>query len=136
MKSDWNGMPFSSGIRSGETPVTQSRDAHHDFHSEANKLFSCSTHRKSSNSLPAVLRANQQCRQPGRLALVTCREAEPDNSDVIFSQRELIKTHKNNSGSALGSDGIYHINSQLGLASKLALPLWPYFRRQKTFLRR
>lgn len=73
------------------------------------------TEKGCSNSLPAGLRANYECLKPGRLALIRCRATEP----VTLMPSSLFGNYKNSPGSALGSDRIYPITSQLVLAGEL-----------------
>ena len=97
------------------------RCTHHDPQAEANRLAQEFSARTSSDSLPAELRARQERLQPDRLAHIRERAAEPDNSDVIFSLRELRDAHKASCNSAPGDDGIsYPIISRLGLVGELA----------------
>ena len=67
------------------------------------------------------MREKQQNLNPERLALIRDKALEADETDALFSLRELRKSYKSSSGSAPGSDGISHpIISHLGLAGELA----------------
>ena len=98
------------------------RRTHYDPQAEANRLALEFSDRTSSNSLPAELRAKQESLKADRLAQIRERAAEADNSDVIFSLRELRKAYKFSSNTAPGCDGItYPIISRLGREGELAL---------------